>query len=390
MSRYFSLTRTHSYSLLFALPLLLLYEAGAVYISRVEGSQLRNGADVLLQTLLAIGGIQGTMALALADRPEVAVHVHHDERSASFLALGLVTIALTAFVGRLPAELTATVALPHDLLHRAGTNLRLTVDSLLDRRDLRAELAALETDLAAAQQQRRFLELEIQRLEQVLEVRRMQSPGVVATAPVVGGSVGPDISRLIIGLGTRDGVTRNMPVTVPSGLVGIVSEVTPTTAVVRTVVDPQSRVGITIRGKGGQGMTVGDVANQVRVTRFTGDVEAWVRFHTGAPIVDDTADALFCVIIGTRKPQLPIYLHKLEIWMPFHPAVRHSHPRMLRLNLSDRIAGAGMTRSASGRYLFRYYRQQNQTQPDRVKRNRPPERPGSPQEVQPYAHSAGG
>ncbi len=66
MSRYFSLTRTHSYSLLFALPLLLLYEAGAVYISRVEGSQLRNGADVLLQTLLAIGGIQGTMALALA------------------------------------------------------------------------------------------------------------------------------------------------------------------------------------------------------------------------------------------------------------------------------------------------------------------------------------
>ena len=194
----------------------------------------------------------------------------------AFLGLGLVTIALTAFVGRLPAELTSTVALPHDLLHRAGTNVRLTVDSLLDRRDLRGELAALETELAAAQQQRRFLELEIQRLEQVLEVRRLQSPGVVATAPVVGGSVGPDISRLIIGLGTRDGVTRNMPVTVPSGLVGIVSEVTLGTAVVRTVVDPQSRVGITIRGKGGQGMTVGDVANQVRVTRFTGDVEVAV------------------------------------------------------------------------------------------------------------------
>lgn len=66
MSRYFSLTRTHSYSLLFALPLLLLYEAGAIYIARVEGSSLRNGADVLLQTLLAIGGLEGTMVLALA------------------------------------------------------------------------------------------------------------------------------------------------------------------------------------------------------------------------------------------------------------------------------------------------------------------------------------
>lgn len=65
MSRYLTLTRTHSYSLLFALPLLLLYEAGAIYIARVEGSSLRNGADVLLQTLLAIGGLEGTMVLAL-------------------------------------------------------------------------------------------------------------------------------------------------------------------------------------------------------------------------------------------------------------------------------------------------------------------------------------
>lgn len=194
----------------------------------------------------------------------------------AFLALGLVTIALTAFVGRLPADLTSAVALPHDLLHRAGTNVRLTVDNLLDRRDMRAVLADLESELAAAEQERRFLELEIQRLEQVLDVRQMQSPGVVATAPVVGGSVGPDISRLIIGLGSRDGVMRNMPVTVPGGLVGIVTEVTGTTAVVRTVVDPQSRVGVTIRDKGGQGMTVGDVANQVRVTRFTGDVEVEV------------------------------------------------------------------------------------------------------------------
>jgi hypothetical protein len=62
---YFSLTRTHSYSLLFALPLLLLYEAGAVYISNVEGSNLRNGADVLLRGLLAIAGAEGTAALAV-------------------------------------------------------------------------------------------------------------------------------------------------------------------------------------------------------------------------------------------------------------------------------------------------------------------------------------
>jgi membrane protease YdiL (CAAX protease family) len=62
MSRYFSLTRTHSYSLLFALPLLVLYEIGASYISQA-GSGFRNGADVLLRTVLMLGGVSGTMAL---------------------------------------------------------------------------------------------------------------------------------------------------------------------------------------------------------------------------------------------------------------------------------------------------------------------------------------
>jgi hypothetical protein len=64
MSNYFRLTRTQSYSLLFALPLLLLYEAGAAWLSRTETNSLRNGADVLLRTLLAAGGIQGTGAFA--------------------------------------------------------------------------------------------------------------------------------------------------------------------------------------------------------------------------------------------------------------------------------------------------------------------------------------
>ncbi|MGI9180986.1 MAG: CPBP family intramembrane glutamic endopeptidase [Longimicrobiaceae bacterium] len=62
MPGYLRLSRTHSYSLLFAIPLLLLYEAGAAYLAQGEGAALRNGADVLLRTLLAAGGVQGTLA----------------------------------------------------------------------------------------------------------------------------------------------------------------------------------------------------------------------------------------------------------------------------------------------------------------------------------------
>jgi hypothetical protein len=61
MPRYFQLTRKHSYALLFALPLLVLYEVGAAFIAGPTKG-LRNGADVLLRTLLATGGIHSTLA----------------------------------------------------------------------------------------------------------------------------------------------------------------------------------------------------------------------------------------------------------------------------------------------------------------------------------------
>lgn len=65
MRNYLETTRTHTYSLIFALPLLVLYELGAMMISGRE-SGVRNGADVLLRTLLAAGGVQGTLAFTAA------------------------------------------------------------------------------------------------------------------------------------------------------------------------------------------------------------------------------------------------------------------------------------------------------------------------------------
>jgi hypothetical protein len=61
MRRYLELSRNHSYSLLFAIPLLLLYELGAAWTSEGGARTLRNGADVLLRSLLAAGGVRGTM-----------------------------------------------------------------------------------------------------------------------------------------------------------------------------------------------------------------------------------------------------------------------------------------------------------------------------------------
>jgi membrane protease YdiL (CAAX protease family) len=66
MRKYFETTRTHTYTLLFALPLLVLYEIGAMMIADRGGGGMRNGADVLLRTLLSAGGVQGTVAFTAA------------------------------------------------------------------------------------------------------------------------------------------------------------------------------------------------------------------------------------------------------------------------------------------------------------------------------------
>jgi hypothetical protein len=64
MRRYLETSRTHTYSVLFAVPLLLLYEAGAAWLARDGGSGLRNGADVMLRALLSVGGLHGTLTFA--------------------------------------------------------------------------------------------------------------------------------------------------------------------------------------------------------------------------------------------------------------------------------------------------------------------------------------
>jgi hypothetical protein len=86
MRRYLELTRTHTYSLLFALPLLVLYELGAALVAE-RSHGLRNGADVLLRTLLATGGVRGTLAFG-----------------AVLLAAGAVIVALERRRRRVPVQ----------------------------------------------------------------------------------------------------------------------------------------------------------------------------------------------------------------------------------------------------------------------------------------------
>lgn len=174
----------------------------------------------------------------------------------------------TAFVGQVPYLLSSAIAPPNQLLTRVGVSFRDTAISLLDRRSLRLEADYLQTQLDAARAQSRLLEIELERLEKLLNVREVQSPGAVLSAPVTQVSPSTLLRRVTLGKGARDGVKRNMPVTAPAGLVGVVTDITGRTASVRAITDPESAVGVTLRGGGGQGVATGIPGGLVRVENF--------------------------------------------------------------------------------------------------------------------------
>ncbi|HKG93329.1 MAG TPA: CPBP family intramembrane glutamic endopeptidase [Gemmatimonadaceae bacterium] len=63
---YWQVARAHRYSLLFALPLLLLYEGLAALLSDSHGAGMRNGADVIISSAFyAVGGRYGSALFGL-------------------------------------------------------------------------------------------------------------------------------------------------------------------------------------------------------------------------------------------------------------------------------------------------------------------------------------
>jgi hypothetical protein len=61
-SSYFAISRSHRYSILFALPLLLGYEALAALLSQPGHPELRNGADAILRgAFTAVAGARGPL-----------------------------------------------------------------------------------------------------------------------------------------------------------------------------------------------------------------------------------------------------------------------------------------------------------------------------------------
>lgn len=248
-----------------------------------------------------------------------------------FLGFALLTLALTAFVGRPPSELGSAVALPHRLIFRMSHNVRQIISSMTDRRELRSEVARLERELAELRSNQRQLELQLERYVQATRIQELQSPGVVATAPVTGVDASSVLSRIRLGAGHSQGVRENMPVTVPEGLVGVVSEVTERSANVRAITDPMSRVGVTVQGRGGQGTARGEPGGVLLIYNYAESDPVQV----GDQVETSSRGGLFPrgILVGEVIEVLPKDPNSLRIEFLVQPSV--DLPNLLEVALIE-------------------------------------------------------
>lgn len=168
--------------------------------------------------------------------------------------------------------------------HRLGQNLRAGLSALLERRDLYQEVRGLRDRVSALEMENRQLRLEVERLSRALEVRKAQAPGVVAVAPVVGEDLSGLYRRLLLGLGEQDGLRPGMPVTAPEGLVGLVVEVEARRALVRTLLDPESQVGVRPEKAPGRGIARGAPPDHLVAEFPTVKVAPGDLLLTGTPL----------------------------------------------------------------------------------------------------------
>jgi len=100
------------------------------------------------------------------------------------------------------------------------------------------------------------LERENQRLRGLVGLQAASGERRVS-APVISREPGGWWQRLMLGVGSLQGIANGQAVLAPGGLIGRVSSVTPTTATVTLLTDPVSRVGVWVGRNQRQGLLSG-------------------------------------------------------------------------------------------------------------------------------------
>lgn len=134
------------------------------------------------------------------------------------------------------------------------------------------ELEALANNLMVENIRLREVERENELLRQLLNYTRNNPQFTYETTSVKGRSIGFDPSNLLyfvyVDVGTRNGVTKNMPVITDRGLVGRVTAAGPNSAQVLMLIDPASSVNAIIQNSRITGVVRGHIEGTLTMERI--------------------------------------------------------------------------------------------------------------------------
>ncbi|WP_299433424.1 rod shape-determining protein MreC [uncultured Meiothermus sp.] len=238
------------------------------------------------------------------------------------LLLGVLLATITRqSAPTLPGEFAARTAPLFGFSFRLGQNAKASLAAIFDRRDLRAQQRQMQAELQQLRQENQRLALENRKLQATLRVQAVQGLGVVAVAPVIDDDASGLYRRLFLGAGSARGLRVGMPVTTANGLVGVITEVTQNNAVVRTLLDPESRVGVRLAGAPGRGIAYGAPPRMLRV-----EIAPEASVKPGDKVVSGALQGLYPagITVGTVEQVLPTSPGALKKVLMVRPAVQLS------------------------------------------------------------------
>jgi rod shape-determining protein MreC len=213
------------------------------------------------------------------------------------LVLGLVISSVTRQAApSLPGEFAATIAPVFGLTYRLGQNARAAITALLDRRNIWAENDGLKVRAGELEQENARLRTEVRRLSAALSVEAAQAPQILKVASVIDEDPSGLYRRLVLGQGSNAGLRVGMPITSKGGLVGTITEITERTALVRTILDPESVVGVKVLGQPGRGRAYGQPPSGLRV-----EISPDAKVKVGDKMISGSIQGLYPadILVGT-------------------------------------------------------------------------------------------
>lgn len=135
--------------------------------------------------------------------------------------------------------------------------------------ELEAELANLQTEVIALQQQVTEVEL----LSALLDFARSQRENEYKSASVVFRDPRPFLKYVVIDIGSDDGVLRGMPVVGAEGLVGRIDAVTANAARVQLITDTTSEVNVNIQPSDTSAVLSGSITSAISLDLIPQDAD---------------------------------------------------------------------------------------------------------------------